>query len=167
MQAQSIQTYPAISALQAKEWLSNLNLVQNLENALFLVVQSAVIHQNGTPASQSQKNHHCLQKKQHGQKHNPAKRSDPYKSTTDTADIEAQHPNKITTPETKPVPTYFLNLISKFLNISTTFDPLQHIDSLIKIQLSLSRIMNAVDQLSGGLISMNEVCNINKSTSID
>lgn len=43
MQSKSQVSYPAISIQQAKTFVTNLNLVQNLENALFLVVQSAAI----------------------------------------------------------------------------------------------------------------------------
>jgi len=43
MQSLKLTSYPAISTQQAQTWIANLNLVQNLENALFLVVQSEAI----------------------------------------------------------------------------------------------------------------------------
>jgi hypothetical protein len=47
MQTQLISSYQAISPAQAKTLITNLNLVQSLENALFLVIESAAINNAG------------------------------------------------------------------------------------------------------------------------
>ena len=39
MKVRNFAIYPAIGPTQAKSWTKNLNLVQNLENALFLIMQ--------------------------------------------------------------------------------------------------------------------------------
>jgi len=41
----------------------------------------------------------------------------------------------------------------------------QNVEKLVGLQICLSKVVTAIDQLSAGLVTMNEICNINKSAS--
>ncbi len=113
MQTQLISSYQAISPAQAKTLITNLNLVQSLENALFLVIESAAINNAGI----DQKNQHSLQKKQNGKNERTSKvsRADRYKLDEFKGDLEAP-PKKLEKPP-KPVGKHHLKLMEKELRV--------------------------------------------------